>query len=105
VRIPTWITIGLGLAVFGLSLALGLVASGSPDSASVRVIVPHLAGLSRDSVRAQTDDLGLVLNLTSVSSCRRHGQGTGILSQTPAPGTPVASGSTISAIWSTVFCH
>ena len=108
VKVPSWISIGLGITTLGLAAALGVVASSGPTLAPTRVTVPRLVGVpeaSQASVRTQVRDVGLLLNLTTLSRCDEHGQGPGVLSQSPAPGTSVDAASTVSVIWSTVFCH
>jgi hypothetical protein len=107
VKIPSWVSIGLGITTLGLAAALGVVASNSPGPSRIRVTMPRLVGAesSEASARVEVRDVGLLLNLKTLGRCLGHGQGTGVLSQSPAPGSSVFVGSTVSATWSTVFCH
>ena len=107
-KVSSCVSIGLGITTLGLAAALGVVASSGPTSAPVRVTMPRLIGVpeaTEASVSAQLRDAGLLLNLTTLSRCLGHGQGVGVLSQSPAPGTSIAAGSSVLATWSTVTCH
>jgi hypothetical protein len=107
-KVPSWVSITLGITTLGLAAALGVVASTGTAPAPARIVMPQLVGApysGEASVHIEARHLGLALNLVTVSRCLGHGQGIGVLSQSPASGTPIEAGSTVSATWSTVTCH
>ena len=86
------IAVARGTAIDYL-VSLGAAPSRGPTPVPTELPVPELLGLTQDEAQAIADELGLILDVRTQASL--DAEPGSVLSQEPAPGTPLRPGDTV----------